>query len=172
MGRRTLRRIPGSKARARRLPPRWAADNGRWGSGDWPSGRTSAEGCSTAPFPCRRCCGCRARRAAGAAPARRGRTAPRLPAPVRPASCAAGYRWTGILDSAGSLRHTVRPAPARTSRSRRPRQCPRSGSAVRLHRRFSNYGPARRESEYDRSSVSPMPFSAVMVRRFRAVPSL
>ena len=69
-------------ARARRPPPGWAADNGRWGSGGWPGGRTSAEGCSTAPFPCRRCCGCRARRAAGAAPARRGHTAPRPPAPV------------------------------------------------------------------------------------------
>ena len=62
---------------ARRRRRAWAADSARSGSGGWQGGSTSAAGCSEAPCPCRRCCGCRARPAAGAARARRGHTAPR-----------------------------------------------------------------------------------------------
>ena len=70
------------------------ADNARWGSGGSPAGNTSAAGCSAAPFPFRRYCGCPARPGADAAPGRPGHVQHLVHLrPWPPASSGGGYRW-------------------------------------------------------------------------------
>ena len=87
-----------------------------------------------------RCCGFPARRAAGGGPGPPGHTAPRPRPPWPPGSSGGGCRWTGPLNTAGSPRHTGRPAPERIFRSRTPRRCRRFGSAELLRQYFSNCG--------------------------------
>ena len=53
---------------------------------------------------------------------------------------AAGVGGQGPLNTAGSPRHTGRPAPERIFRSRTPRRCRRFGSAELLRQYFSNCG--------------------------------
>ena len=135
------RRTPGRRAPSR---PRRAAkgpDNGHSGSGGWQGGNTSGADCSEAPFPCRTCCGCPARRGAGAGPVRQVHTAPRPRWPAMPASCGGGYRWTGPRDSGASLRHTARPAPAKTCRTRTRLRSRRFFQVEYRRQYFSGCGP-------------------------------
>ena len=93
---------------------------------------------------CRRCCGCRARRDAGAMRARRARSARRPHRRVLPASCAGACRWRGIPSSGAILPHTAHQARATTCPIRRRRRFPRSCRAARRRRCFAGCGRAPR----------------------------
>ena len=56
--RRNARRTRADRAPCPPQQPAKAARSARSGSGGWLGARTSAAGCSEAPCPCRRCCGC------------------------------------------------------------------------------------------------------------------
>ncbi len=144
----TPRRTPDRSAAARPPRPTWATVGGRLGNGDLPGAKTSAANCSKVPFRCRTCCGCRERRASGAAPARREYRAPRPHPPLRPASSACAYRWKARPDSAASLRRIKRPAPARIFRILIHQQCRRFCSGGYARQCFSGCEPLRHAPEF------------------------
>ena len=94
------------------------------------------------------CCGCRARRAADAAPARREHTLRHPPGRGWLASSGGACRWTAIPDNAVSPPRTGPQAPGKICPNLIRLRCRRSDGEECSHRFFSDYAPAPRGFQF------------------------